>query len=95
MLHGGFQSAAIETVQFFSLGYLRQSMNILAIAVLLFFVLGKLTEIGNTMQTLAQNPQAQAVVAADQALIAQMQKLETSFDALRKEISDFRAKLPK
>ena len=36
MLHGGFQSAAIETVQFFSLGYLRQSMNILAIAVPLF-----------------------------------------------------------
>jgi hypothetical protein len=63
------------------------------IAILLFFVVGKLGQLQSSLESSGQN--TQSIVLSNQALIASMQKLETSFDSLRQEISDFKEKMLK
>jgi hypothetical protein len=63
------------------------------IAVLLFFILGKLGQMQAALE--GAGPNAQSIVASNQALIGTMQKLENSFDSLRQEISDFKEKMLK
>ncbi|MGE5309406.1 MAG: hypothetical protein ACM3OC_10010 [Deltaproteobacteria bacterium] len=65
------------------------------VAVLLFFILGTLVKIHASLEVMSQNPQAQSIVESNHAMIGEMQKLQNSFDSLRQEISDFRAKIQK
>jgi hypothetical protein len=63
------------------------------IAVILAVMLWKLGQMRDLLESSGQN--TQSIVASNQAVIVQMQKLGTSFDSLRQEIADFKDKMLK
>lgn len=66
-------------------------LTLIVVSLLLIFL--KLGQMQSAFEASGQN--TQSVVASNSALIAQMQKLENSFDSFRKEIADFREQMLK